>query len=137
MKNWYWMEKQPRAQCMKLLKNVQIIHLSTTYVAHFDPKNYSVYTINFAGGKVRVGHVRGHMSMVLSWPSISFAHWKWIPDSSSITLVIGKVLPNEIWNSLVISSMLRNLKRRPSIDDFWRKWFKRRSHFNFCGSHAA
>ena len=21
---------------------------------------------------------RGHMSMVLSWPSISFAHWKWI-----------------------------------------------------------
>ena len=40
----------------------------------FDPKNYSVYTINFAGGKVRVGHVRGHMSMVLSWPSISFAH---------------------------------------------------------------
>ena len=118
MKNWYWMEKQHRAQCLKLLKNVQIIHLSTTYVAHFDPKNYSVYTINFAGGKVRVGHVRGHMSMVLSWPSISFAHWKWIPDSSSITLVIGKVLPNEIWNSLVESSMLWNLKRRPSFDDF-------------------
>ena len=78
MKNWYWMEKQPRAQCLKLLKNVQITHLSMMYVAHFDPKNYSVYTINFAGGKVRVGHVRGHMSMVLSWPSISFAHWKWI-----------------------------------------------------------